>query len=220
MTDDDAQPDLYGRPRPVERDSIYTPPRLADAVVERLHRDGYLVPGGWVVEPSAGDGALVRPLSAAGHSVIGVDLDPNARGGQWCDRYLCADWLTLAPTLRTALHLLLESIDVDAVVGNPPFGGPDDDPTYVGARHAIAALDVAPVVAMILPGCWIVMHLTEKQDPCAIWRDTPPAVVIPIRGRPFGDSLREAAVYVWRRGYTGPTVVASEPIQSALGWRS
>lgn len=199
---------------PSDRDAIYTPAPLAVACVERLRADGYLpASGGWVVEPSVGGGAFARAL--AGHDVLGVDADPAAVGGRWCSRYLCADWLDAAPAVARL-------VDAVAVVGNPPFGGPRDAESYIGARHAVAALDVAPVVAMILPGAWLVFEGTEPRRlvPRDIWRACPPCEVVPIRGRAFGDALREAALYVWRRGHVGGTVVAERPIESALGWRS
>lgn len=213
---------LTGAPvAPVDRDSVYTPPRLADACVARLVRDHWVRPGAVAVEPSVGGGSFARALTAAGCRVIGVDNDPEATGGRWCDTFLPGRWE----------HHWEQVADErpDAVVGNPPFGGPLDDVPYVGAVHVEIARRVAPVVAFVLPAAWLVFRGCDAPDPWTLF-GAPPSIVYPIRGRAFGDSLREAALFAWgpERSasrlalglpHTGITTVL-DAIESPVGWRS
>lgn len=207
MTDDQL-PLVPGQPTP-HRDSVYTPDRLAVACVERLHADGWLADDSWVVEPSVGGGAFARALRARGHRVLGVDRDPLAQGGRWCDLYLPTTWEDAVASGR------LRDVHPGGVLGNPPFGGPDETPSYVGARHALLACQVAPVVALLLPAAWAVYRGVEEPSPADLWDDAgrPPRVVYPVRGRAFGDRLREVALFVWSRWAGTPSI--GRPIE----WR-
>lgn len=94
--------------------------RTPQDVVERILGDVYIRPGDRVLEPSAGDGAIVRELLRRGASVEAVEVDPGraralrdllylARGAY---RVCLDNFLTMPP--RPAF---------DYVVMNPPFYG-------------------------------------------------------------------------------------------------
>lgn len=210
---------LAGTAMPTERDSVYTPPRLADACVARLIEDGHLWAGSLVVEPSAGSGSFVRSLVTAGCSVIGVDDDPGATAGQWCDRFFSGRWEDLWERCREERP--------HAVVGNPPFGGPHDPVPYVGAVHVELARRVAPVVAFVLPAAWALYR--GEVDPWTLFGAVP-SVVYPIRGRAFKrpnergeavDCIREAALFGWRPQRADLPTQIGEPIVSPVGgWLS
>lgn len=178
---------------PSDRDAIYTPAPLATACVARLVEDRWLPAAGWVVEPSVGGGSFARALSSAGYRVLGVERDPRAEGGRFCDLFLASTWEDACAARRP------QEVEPVAVVGNPPFGGPHDTPTYVGARHALLAAEVAPVVALLLPAAWAVSYGADGDAPADLWRERPPRTVYPVRGRAFGDHLREVALFVWGR---------------------
>lgn len=185
-----------------DRDTVYTPDALAQACVARLVEDDWLPLGGCVVEPSVGGGAFARALTAHGYRVVGVDRDPRAQGGRFCDLYLPATWESAC-----ASGVLREHYPV-AVVGNPPFGGPRGSRSYIGARHALLACDVAAVGAMLLPASWGVYYGADDPSPADLWTQAgrPPTAVYPVRGRPWGDRLREIALFVWeRRRLSEPT---------------
>jgi hypothetical protein len=144
-----------------------------------------------------------RALRSAGCGrIIGVDADPHAEGLALCDEAVVGDWL--ATDLRAG-----------AIVGNPPFGGPNSAderargiPAYLGAHHALHAVDRASLVAMILPAAWLVFEPDNDGDglaPMPLWRRAGrvPDVVYPIAGRAWGDHLREAALYVWCGDHDG-----------------
>lgn len=152
----------------------------------------------------AGVSRAVRhdPLGQAlGLEVVAVDADPEAEGLRLADRAVVGDWLAVGGPL-------------DAVVGNPPFGGPNaksgrqpGQPAYIGAVHAAHACTVAPMVAMILPASWALMRpaVQHGEDPWSTWsRSRLPSVVYPIEGRPW-SVIREVALYVWDGD--GPTVI-------------
>lgn len=199
-----AQVDLYSvaPDRPTAHDPLgryYTPLPLAAACVARLVEAHGLADCRRVAEPSAGGGAFVRALQALGLEVVAVDADPEAEGLRLADRAVVGDWL--AVTDPSAL-----GVGLDAVVGNPPFGGPNaksgrqpGQPAYIGAVHAAHACAMAPLVAMVLPASWALMRPSAQhgEDPWSVWSRTRlPVAVYPIEGRPW-SVIREVALYVW-----------------------
>jgi hypothetical protein len=178
-------------------DRHYTPQALADAVVLRLAN---VVRGSGVIEPSCGGGAFVRALHRAGAAtVVGVDADPEAAGLRVAD-------IASPTSLELAAGLI--GWGAAAVVGNPPFGGPPD---YLGLQHALIARRLAPVVALILPWSWLGLPTAV-----GVLRGDLPDEVWPIHPRPWGDSLRESAVWVWR---TSPGGERLTTIGRPVEWR-
>lgn len=207
MTD---QGQLFGRfgtedglgPVGDELGRCFTPLPLAQAVVDAVEWDdnaeGLLTT---VLEPSVGGGAFVR---AARHRwplarILGVDIDPRAEAFELglVDRGEVGDFPTVAR--------FWDRIEFgaggrpDLIVGNPPFGkavGID-----VTIAHVHACLDLAQVVALVLPLPYLCGHEFD-----AIWRRQRPAIVRVI-GRPWPTRLREVAVFEWRTGSTRTDVV-------------
>ena len=103
--------------------AFYTPPELAHRVIREAGIEADML----VLEPSAGDGALVGPAIAAGAVVEAYEIRAAARE-ELLDRFGndCvvgdADFLTTTPTGL-----------VDRIVMNPPFAGQAD------ARHVLHA---------------------------------------------------------------------------------
>lgn len=119
----------------VDRDPLdryYTPPAVAACVVAAF---APLLPlpldEATALEPSAGGGAFVRALVAAGALVDALDVDPSAA----CPGVRRSSFLASGPPGPLAPY--------DLVAGNPPFALAD--------QFVAHALTVAPSVAFLLP---------------------------------------------------------------------
>jgi hypothetical protein len=145
------------------------------------------------IEPSCGSGEFVIELHKRTiGNVWACDVDPGAAGLDLADQKYLGDWC------EASAGLVSQGIGFDLAVGNPPYGGPAEgrgrepgDPAYLGLHHALSAMDVAPVVAFILPWSWLATPLAMKQ-----LRGRDPAWVYRFASRPF-PKLREAALWVW-----------------------
>lgn len=211
---DELEPTLFGT-----RDGLgpvgdplgrcYTPQTLADAVVDAISLDptwsGRLISTAFprVVEPSVGGGSFARSVLRRWPSarLLGVDVDPSAEGLALCRRHVIGDWVQVARYWdRLDLARDEDYGDTDLIVGNPPFGravGID-----VTIAHVHACLDRAPLVVLVLP---LPYMCGSEFD--VIWRRQRPAVVHRVRARPWPTRLREVAVFEWRRGWRGATIV-------------
>lgn len=171
-------------------DAHYTPDRCAIAclgdLVPRMRRRRGLR---WV-EGSIGGGAFGRGVRRFDDDafLVGADIHREAAGLDLC---------TVAHPGVDFLHLDIP--EADAVVGNPPFGGPDEkrgrrpgDPKYVGAHHVLRALELAPVVGMILPLEWQGVGYVND----VIFGPRPPAYFRVLTPRPW-TVVRACAWYVW-----------------------
>jgi hypothetical protein len=124
-------------------DAYFTPP---EAVASLLVLERHALPG-CLWEPAAGDGAIVRPLRAAGYSVLATDLVDYGLEG--CHHGV--DYLT-APCMRA----------VDGVVTNPPF--------RLAQAFAQKAVAEVPYVALLLR-----TNFLESVGRLPFFRRTPPA---------------------------------------------
>lgn len=162
-----------------EGDAYYTPAALASALVSLLP-----VAGKACWEPHAGGGAFVRALIQNGATtVVGTDIAAGDWGPGW-------DFLEQA---RAPL-----GVQVDWIVGNPPFRGFED--------HIDRALDLAPNVAFLLRlGCM------ESRARVSCWARWPLRRVWVLAERPsFTGGGTDSAAYgffVFERGYTGAAEV-------------
>lgn len=95
-----------------ELDAYYTPEALAGQLVDTVA--GYLRNPNLIVEPSVGGGAFVKACRARWPtaSIVGVDLDPEAEGKAFVDRFYHADFATWEPEGESL---------ADLVIGNPPY---------------------------------------------------------------------------------------------------
>ena len=170
-----------------ELDRHFTPWPLAQIVVEAMH-DAYVGAFGdaprIVIEPSVGGGTIARAMREQWPvaRLFGVDIDDQAEGRHVVDEFIHHDWLTLDLQQEFA-HL---------AGGNPPFS---ED---IGVAHVEQCIAVAPMVALILP--WEAFGAGRKDDH---WEDLMlgsrrPMLARQVVGpRPWGDSIRQAALYVW-----------------------
>jgi len=125
----------------------FTPPQLAERIVEwALQPFGEL----WqrsaeVLEPSAGRGALVKPLVARGIDVTAIDIDPeNVRALQaLACKPLCANFLEVD---------IDGSEPYDLVITNPPFEDGQAEQHIMHALKHFAPRVVAHVPLTTLEG--------------------------------------------------------------------
>ena len=135
--------------------------------VLRALLDAYPPPTAWVVEPSAGEGAMVRVLVERGHHVAAVEQNPaclaalEASGARLVD---CpADWLVFTEARKLA------GCEPFSIVLNPPYR-----PAHVALAHLLAALTCgAEYVAALLPLSFLSggsgrRHLWRRHEPTAI----------------------------------------------------
>ena len=197
-----AQLGLVGPDLPPVRDHLsrrYTPDGLAVVIVDTL---APLLDAGCeplVVEPSVGGGAFARAIRASlgtrWGTVVGVDLDPGARGLGEVDHGIIGSWPEIAAEWRQVLDLgighALLSQPPDIIIGNPPFTGDE------GLAHVDACLLLRPrIVSLVLPWAyWGVQRWSRL-----LRGEHRPAIVRPIVGRPWSSHVREAAVYEWHPG--------------------
>lgn len=188
-----------------ELDRCFTPQALADRCCERV---AAILSGpifrwrpSYIIEPSAGGGTFVRGARKVwpGVSVTGVDIDPAAPARTLCSSWVVGDFVEHRFTEPGAL-----------VIGNPPFS---DD---TALAHVLAALDVPEAaVALILPWAylggvdrWGFLHGGTSFSPGS----HRPDIVAPIAARPWGDRVRETALYVWLPGGRPASVAVVDPI--------
>lgn len=118
-----------GKKRTNTKDQFYTNDRVATWCIQRIME---LLPVThtyvWV-EPSAGNGAFLRPLPAS-CPTIGLDIEPKAKG------ILSQDYLTWQPPTGKII-----------VFGNPPFG----KQSSLAKAFISKSCEFATVIAFILP---------------------------------------------------------------------
>jgi predicted RNA methylase len=182
---------IEGTNRNHELSQFFTPPKLAAKLVEWAgiadpNRGPYSQPYR-VLEPSAGNGAIVRPLLAAGAEVTAVEVD---------DRYMYElvrcnehrpydvrrwDFLALSPGIG----------NFDLVCGNFPFH------LDLDGAFTLHALKFAPRVCAIYPANFFYSETRE-----ALWRQVRPTRVAHIAKRPWPGAtdyvaleLRQSSAY-------------------------
>lgn len=213
-----TQPVLFDRVVGLAKDKhgrFFTPVELAAIIVEQI---AVGVLGGrqpsLVVEPSVGDGSFVDPVRRwwPDAHLVGVDVDPGARGLRAVDGVVRGSWLELAPEWasmlgRRDIHHPWMSQRPDVVLGNPPFTRGTGRMNAEGKEimeavahlHVEAALALEPeVLAFILP--WAYAGGVDRWEP--LLERYRPAALRPIAPRPWTNDLRETALYVWVRGAT------------------
>jgi hypothetical protein len=199
-----------GRPKD-PHGRFFTPAPLAAVIVDELVRHIGGARLSLIVEPSIGDGLFIDPVRKAwpDATLVGVDVDPQARGLERVDAGLNADWCAVAEewveVLGSDVHHPVLRQRPELVIGNPPFtrgtgrvnDKGDEIIEPVAHLHVEAALSLRPMVcAFILP--WAYAGGVERWNP--ILEEHPPAFIQPITPRPWGADMREVALYVWIEG--------------------
>jgi hypothetical protein len=194
-----------------ELDRYYTPDPLAAALVTLLP----IRPLSVVIEPSVGGGAWVRAVRAhqPGATIVGVDLDPAARGLDLVDHAHVGSWPDIADDV------------VRVAVGSRPFWVVGNPPYSEALEHVEAALPHADGVAFLLrlaflegvarfERLWSHGHGTRLSD------------VYVLADRPSftgsGTDATAYALFVWRAGRVGgakvrPIRVVGGRVQQGLG---
>jgi len=113
---------IPGTNRDVSKSQWFSPPELAQRVVEwagvRAQAEVDMYRPMRVLEPSAGNGALVRPLVAAGAEVCAIELDERYSSdlrcalGSWNPLFCPSDFLSWGAGI---------AFGYDLVVMNPPY---------------------------------------------------------------------------------------------------
>ncbi|MCI2423059.1 class I SAM-dependent methyltransferase [Saccharopolyspora sp. K220] len=125
---------------------VATPESVAARLVAEL---GPLEAGARVLEPSAGDGALVRAAHAATSGVEVWAVEPNTQRAQLID----ADMTTvITGRLEEFLHRTQRPEHFDAVIMNPPFAVPGRPSIWIDhVRHAWSLLRPGGRLVAIVP---------------------------------------------------------------------
>lgn len=169
-------------------DAYYTPDDVARACVATIRPEVY---GATVLEPSAGGGAFVRALHAAGAGIVyASDINGDAAGlNEPASSLGALDFTTLTGPPR-----------FDWIVGNPPF-----DAAEAHARRALALSTVG--VAFLLR-----LAFLEGAKRRGFWREHPASVVYGLVSRPsFTGGGTDSAAYgwfVWRKDHDPRTDTA------------
>lgn len=160
-----------------EHDAHYTPTLLARALVLGLaiRRWGYPPPGATIIEPSVGGGAFARIVKEAFPDcrLVGIDVDPRAEGGAFCDDFVVGSFTEWQPDEEPW-----------AIVGNPPFKEAEE--------HVRHALTMHPKhLGLILP-----VDFLGSQGRLPFWRECAPDIVHILVPRPF-TVVRDCAWIEW-----------------------
>ncbi len=185
---------------------FYTPQALASQLVGGL---GFYTPS-VVIEPSVGGGAFARAARQTwpNAKIIGVDVDPNAEGLGLVDEAHVGDWAAVAAQLDVPRSHTL-------VLGNPPFKTKTRAQRQQLVAHIQAAIAVSSGVFLVLP--WA--HLTVVALG-AVMRDCPPSRIHTIQPRPWGEVVRDVALYQWTTLSSGePTIEHGTIITHLPRWK-
>ena len=150
--------------------AFYTPDAVAEQFAELVERLEGSLSGKTILEPSCGDGALVRPLMKRGADVFGVDVNQVALDKCGTRKVWCCDFMSFTPAGR-----------YDLCVMNPPFNKGQD------AKHVLHALQcVRPRqhVYSILPPMW----REKATGPYKALNEVPSAVLLELDAGTFEDT--------------------------------
>jgi len=137
-----------------------------------------------LIEPAAGEGAIVRELVDAGRRPWrAIELREECREAlkqAGPEEVIIGDWRRLAPTAQPAPREVL------AVVGNPPFS--------LAEEFVWSCLRAAPWVALLLP-----LGFLASRERWALFSAHPVRRLIVLSRRPSftGDGKTDCADYAW-----------------------
>lgn len=161
---------------------FFTPPKLARRLVEWALGTEICVQPTRVLEPSAGNGAIVRELVKAGAEVYAVEVDGRYRAELF--EALGEGDTAQCPTdfLRLTCH------DFDLVCGNFPF---HEDLTGEFTLHA---LKFAPRLCAIYPAN--VFYSEQREE---FWKQVRPTRIAHIAKRPWPGATDYVALELVKR---------------------
>jgi hypothetical protein len=186
-----TSPQVFGD----ESDHWPTPAWVTEALLERDPP-----PKGWVVEPSAGEGGIVKPLARAGYNIVAIEIrsvSPITLDGG--ESLVCpdvhivirnADWLSVRS------DELCDCQPAFSIVCNPPYA-----PASAMLAHVKHCFTVgAEYIAALLP-----VNFFCSADRAAFHVAHPVSGFYPLSRRPRfvgGGGQRDIAWFVWRKGAT------------------
>jgi predicted RNA methylase len=179
---------IEGTTRDLKLSQYFTPPELAQRVVEWAcdYRGGYRKANGnpmRVLEPSAGNGALVRPLVAAGAEVTAIEID--WRYSDDLKDALKADAAWMGESFldfKPHDHRMRPAFDL--VVTNPPYEGGMD------VAFILHALKFAPRVVGIFTDR--ILFGVERKE--GLWSQVRPTRIAFQSRRPFKGAQTDYVV--------------------------
>lgn len=155
------------------------------------------LPGGWWLEPSAGEGAIIRAVNARRADVAWTAIEIREEAMPLLTRAVAAGGrtgLTDRDDFLTAATRYAHVHRHDVVCGNPPYAE--------AAEHVARALSCAPIVAMLLR-----LNFLGSQKRRDFWRRHPADVYV-LSERPSfdgdGTDATEYAWFVWGQCGAGP----------------
>lgn len=157
------------------------------------------LPGGLWIEPTAGEGAIIKAVSEKRHDVIWHAVEAREE---------CIPILDAIPTINVAVLSGFQTIPADTsgryacVFGNPP---------YRSALQIVQhALNFAPLVVMLLRLNW----LASDKRVAWIRAHTPSVFVLPDRPSFVGESgdATEYAWMAWGLGVPTVSILGSTPL--------
>lgn len=172
-----------------------TPPWAVEALLE-----AHPLRTSWVIEPSAGEGAIAEVLARRGHQVVAVELREQCWMGlshilvsSKLHQIIIGDWLVQDPDKLTPPMVAF------SIVGNPPFNPVSEAMRHI--RHCVKSK--AATVALLLPTDFI-----HSQKRALFWMDHPFSRLYALSRRPntspdsgssCGGGLRNLSWFVWDR---------------------
>jgi hypothetical protein len=156
-----------------DRDVRYTP----RGPIEALLASDPPPRGGYVLDPAAGDGAILRVLVEAGYQVAAHEIREEEQDGLRAitPRVTIGDWLSPRRAYGKPA----------AIVANPPFS--------LAREFAISALECCEWVAFLLR-----LNTLGSRPWRQFWSEHPPTALRPIVRPSFtGDGRTDASEYLW-----------------------
>lgn len=163
----------------VDLDQYNTPQNLALACCAQLLADGWVAPGGVVLEPSAGTGNFMFAVedTLAPMRVEGVEIQRREYAEHTVHCLDFEDFKEVGWTL---------------IIGNPPYTHAERH-----TRHALSLLGPGGTLAFVLR-----IGFLESLERAPLWREHPPVAVYSIRPRPDftgnGGDQTAYGLFVWR----------------------
>lgn len=169
---------------------VRTPAGLADDLVSG-HRDmGAFPRGARILEPSAGDGAIVRAILENDRDTHVTAVEPNDPRADALDA-LAAEFPGRVTVVRSRFEDYAESYagePFDAVIMNPPFGDSSRDLVWID--HVRAAWELlrpgALLVSIVPPGYAFRSDRAHREF--RTWAESHGATFEKLPGQPFAES--------------------------------
>jgi predicted RNA methylase len=165
--------------------------RTPQAVVERMLAEIYMSPRSRVLEPSAGDGAIVRKLLREGYVVLAVEVD-EGRAAQL--QALAREWPPGRLDVERGNFLAYPTARpvAEAVVMNPPFYGTH---WMEHVMHAFELLAPGGRLVSVLPASAEVLE-SPKHEAFRAWAKERVGRFVSLPAESFAESFAESGTRI------------------------